>query len=686
MLKYVIRFLMVLCVLMTFALVNNEVVQAKQWFSASDEEQQFYFRQLCRDGMELIVFNLPPGSGYETHVDIREYTGPLGAAHLLSTDFDAMPKLSGGDVVVKDHGENKLTIDYDGDGLASELQIYGTKIFMWPRQLAVNTPIAIDELVENHTVLTQDLPVVEDCYFHKTAFSYQGRLSDVNGVANGLFDLRFTLYAREQTLDSMVSRPVEMTGVTITNGLFMTELDFGDAFDGTPRWLAIEVRPTGTASYTTLQPRQPLNPVPYTSFAYKGYDYENEFYEKGLQIVGAMADGITVRGSLGNGILVQSYNEDAAILAQSSGSGNGINVQTQDGTGLSVTNQADKPTIYAENGSLGNGLEISAIRGNSVYATNWSTNATIYAQNRGAGPGFEITAASGNGATVVNNAVYATVYAENSGTGNGVAAQVGNANAINAHNAATYATVYGENSGAGTGGAFTSYNGTNILVAQEEVTEGSFNTRFRVALNGDVYADGRFVPGGADFAEMLPAAPGLEAGDVLIIDAQGILNRSTTPNAPNVAGVYSTKPGIIGGLHQEEDGAAVAAANNHNAVPTGDLQGSNQATDTTTAPVVSAVVPTVKTLQPDPLVQAYAQQAKVPLALVGIVPVKVSTENGAIQPGDLLTTSALPGHAMKATPIDLGGILLYRPGTIIGKALEPLGTGTGVIRVLVTLQ
>jgi len=66
------------------------------------------------------------------------------------------------------------------------------------------------------------------------------------------------------------------------------------------------------------------------------------------------------------------------------------------------------------------------------------------------------------------------------------------------------------------------------------------------------------------------------------------------------------------------------------------------------------------------------------LALTGIVPCKASTENGSILPGDLLTSSATAGHAMKAGEI--------RTGTIIGKALEPLSTGTGVIQVLVTLM
>jgi len=73
-------------------------------------------------------------------------------------------------------------------------------------------------------------------------------------------------------------------------------------------------------------------------------------------------------------------------------------------------------------------------------------------------------------------------------------------------------------------------------------------------------------------------------------------------------------------------------------------------------------------------------QGEVPLAVVGIVPCKVSAENGAIERGDLLVTSSTPGHAMKGT--DRNRML----GAVVAKALEPLSEGKGVIQVLVTLQ
>ena len=69
---------------------------------------------------------------------------------------------------------------------------------------------------------------------------------------------------------------------------------------------------------------------------------------------------------------------------------------------------------------------------------------------------------------------------------------------------------------------------------------------------------------------------------------------------------------------------------------------------------------------------------EIPLAVVGIAPCKVSTENGSIRPGDLLVTSGTPGHAMRDDDPQVG--------TVLGKALGSLDSGIGVIKILVTLQ
>ena len=73
-------------------------------------------------------------------------------------------------------------------------------------------------------------------------------------------------------------------------------------------------------------------------------------------------------------------------------------------------------------------------------------------------------------------------------------------------------------------------------------------------------------------------------------------------------------------------------------------------------------------------------EQEIPMAMVGIVPTKVSAENGPIHRGDLLVSSSIPGYAMKGT--DRNRML----GAVIGKAMGTLDSGTGVIEVVVTLQ
>ena len=156
--------------------------------------------------------------------------------------------------------------------------------------------------------------------------------------------------------------------------------------------------------------------------------------------------------------------------------------------------------------------------------------------------------------------------------------------------------------------------------------------RFRVTGAGNVSADGAFTGGGADFAEYLDATgdpTAYEAGDVLIIspDQDRAVALSTEPYSTAVIGVYSSDPAILGGgRYLTDDG----------------------------------------------------ETDMLPVGIVGIVPVKVSAENGAIHRGDLLTTSSTPGHAMLASE--------YAPGAILGKAMGELESGTGVIEVVLLLQ
>lgn len=63
---------------------------------------------------------------------------------------------------------------------------------------------------------------------------------------------------------------------------------------------------------------------------------------------------------------------------------------------------------------------------------------------------------------------------------------------------------------------------------------------------------------------------------------------------------------------------------------------------------------------------------RVLVATIGRVRIKVDASHGPIQVGDLLVTGDIPGMAMKSQALNIGGVQLHRPGTLIGKVLESL--------------
>jgi photosystem II stability/assembly factor-like uncharacterized protein len=97
-----------------------------------------------------------------------------------------------------------------------------------------------------------------------SVFNYQGQLSENGAPAGGIYDLRFAVYGSVSG-GSPLAGPLTNNAVGVTNGLFTVALDFGSAvFDGSPRWLDIGVRPSGSpVAFTVLSPRQPLTSVPY---------------------------------------------------------------------------------------------------------------------------------------------------------------------------------------------------------------------------------------------------------------------------------------------------------------------------------------------------------------------------------------------------------------------------------------
>lgn len=102
-----------------------------------------------------------------------------------------------------------------------------------------------------------------------TAWTYQGRLMDVNGPANGEYDLQFQLHSMPSG-HFPVGDEITVPEVSIDDGYFTVVLDFNDAnlFSGDARWLEVGVRPWDSEErYTLLSPRQKVTPTPHALYA-----------------------------------------------------------------------------------------------------------------------------------------------------------------------------------------------------------------------------------------------------------------------------------------------------------------------------------------------------------------------------------------------------------------------------------
>jgi hypothetical protein len=104
---------------------------------------------------------------------------------------------------------------------------------------------------------------------------------------------------------------------------------------------------------------------------------------------------------------------------------------------------------------------------------------------------------------------------------------------------------------------------------------------------------------------------------------------------------------------------------------------STRSYDTTVAGVVSA--------QPG-LSLGVEGEGKEQVATTGRVHVRVDARTMPVHIGDLLVTSDTPGMAMLSQPMEINGRKFHQPGTILGKALEPLEGGIGEILVLLSMQ
>lgn len=181
-----------------------------------------------------------------------------------------------------------------------------------------------------------------------------------------------------------------------------------------------------------------------------------------------------------------------------------------------------------------------------------------------------------------------------------------------------------------TSGSSVFYNTGNVGIGTT-TPQAKLDVQGNVSVTGNISATGNIAAKYQDVAEWVPSRQKLAAGTVVVLDPEQSNNvmASTSAYDTKVAGVVSAQPGVILGE---------------------------------------------------------AGENKAMVATTGRVKVKVEATRSPIKVGDLLVTSEKEGIAMKSEAVNLGGVHLHRPGTIIGKALEPLAKGKGEILVLLSLQ
>jgi hypothetical protein len=227
-----------------------------------------------------------------------------------------------------------------------------------------------------------------------TAFTYQGRLNDTGQPANGLYDLQFTIYDAG-TGGNLIAGPVTNSATGATNGLFLVTLDFGDAFDGNPRWLEIAARTNSGAAFSTLNPRQELTPTPYAILA-------GDVALANTNIARLNVPN-TARAATGVPIVTSGFITGATVTSGGSGytTAPGVSVNDISGSGASITTTVSNGAVvsltvhnagsgYSSNASLTIGAPPSTAyqifaSSNFFSGANYLTNANNVLAGNGAG-------------------------------------------------------------------------------------------------------------------------------------------------------------------------------------------------------------------------------------------------------------------------------------------------------------
>jgi hypothetical protein len=452
--------------------------------------------------------------------------------------------------------------------------------------------------------------------------NYQGKLTDSSG--NPLTGTYSITFKLYNVASEGSAVATSTQSVQCTNGLFTVSLPFpAGYYNGGGLWLGITV---GTDAEMT--PRQELRPVPYALSLRPGAVITSSDTSPALNLQNTGAKIKTIFSGC-RGVEINTTNTDSpGITADTWGGNSNVFVGNSHGPGSSAVD------VSASGTGASYGMKSYSAQSDGIYAETGKpdhkygiyTPDFLYAM----GAIFEPSGYGTDGVSIKTTESHSrglTVNTTNSYS-QGIIVDTWNVFSEGI-SVCTY--------GSGSPGIY-SYSDSAYGVHTSSVSSNALyadtlreDNKYGIYTPDYLYAKGTQVPA-ADVAEYMPVTENVTPGTVMIIGEDGKLAESTTTYDTRVAGIVSTEPGVSLGTKD-----------------TGN-PGEEQ------------------------------------IAIGGRVPCKVDATKVPIHAGDLLTTSDLPGHAMKAEPIEVGGRTFYPSGIVLGKAMGTLESGTGVIEVLVTLQ
>lgn len=543
-----------------------------------------------------------------------------------------------------------------------------------------------------------------------TAFNFSGRLAEVGLPVNGTYDFRFTIYGSPD-LNDVISGPATNNQVGVKGGVFNTKLDFGDqAFAGATRWLRVEVRRAGTTTYTNLSPRIEITASPYAIRAKSAAVADNISGGAVVRSLNGLTNNVTL--AAGANITLTPSGNTLTISGNGGGGSSpwlvagtntyytagsvGIGTSSPQGTldvhsGISDSSALfvrSDPSTFGRGGiihhqsSTYGWQELSQTTGSATdgfltfnYVNRITPSSkitsnvlTLRANGRvGIGTNFptsklEIVGAQDALKISGYQPLMTWLDASTANARSVIQSVAGGLNLFSQNylsgvNPFGYVRLDGGgNVGIGTALPATALDvagditGTRLILRADPQSPthatllcGDANVTTLVpfhSVNGlplnllvrDATVRQLTITGGMDLAEPFQMSHmGIFEGSVVVIDDEnpGKLKLSTHAYDKRVAGIVSGANGINPGISLYQEGLIAGGRN---------------------------------------------------VALSGRVYVQADAGYGLIKPGDLLTTSDTPGHAMRVSS------QTDAQGAILGKAMSSLTEGKGMVLVLVTLQ